>query len=103
MTNSAAARRIQNALASGRHHLHVEAPGTDAVDMSLAIRDDLVLRVSIRGLDRIAQLDLGPQFLHFLESGRDQGSYTEDACLTIEKFGTPIQFKESIHVRFRTI
>jgi hypothetical protein len=70
--------------------------------MPLAIRDDLVLRVPICGLDRIAQLDLGPQFLHFLDSGRDQGSYTEDACLTIEKFGTPIQFKESIHVCFRT-
>ncbi len=100
MPSSVAASRIDAAIASGRYRIELRAPGLEATERPLASRDDLVFRVSIRSLDRIAQVDLGPQFLHFLDSGRDQGSYTEDACLTVEKFGTPIQFKECIHVRF---
>ncbi len=92
------AQRIDAAIESGRYRL--QAPGLDIPGMPLASRRDLLLTVRIPALDRMAEVDLAPVFSHFLDSGRERGNYTEEASITIEKFGAPLQFKETIHVEF---
>lgn len=100
MPTQAATGRVDAAIASGCYRFRVRAPGVDDADMHLASRSALVLRVRIPALDRIAEVDLTPLFFHFLDSGLHQKTYSDEASITIEKFGSPLQFKETIHVEF---
>lgn len=101
MPEQPAFRRIDTAIGSGRYHVRVHAPGSDGAERPLTCHDDLSLRVCIAELGQTTGVDLAPLFLHFLDSGQIQGNYADDACITIEKFGAPLQFKETIRISFR--
>lgn len=91
---------LQAALASRRYRMHVEAPGLDPGEMTLGCRDQLSVHVRVTALGQRSEVDLAPLFLHFLFTDKDEAAYVDKARITVEKFGSPIQFEENLHVRF---
>jgi len=56
--------------------------------------------IVIRDLEETTKSDIAFEYKHFVESGKVAARYECEACQTIEKFGSAIQFKETFLVEF---
>lgn len=87
------------ALAARAVACRVSQDGAPVAEWTPSGLDDLWAPIRIHETGNIARGDLAAVYRAFVESGAAVGDYTAEACETIVKFGSAIQFRQSFAVR----
>ena len=87
------------ALSQGLVMCRIEQDG--ACEFTPTAPDQLWTRIRIHETGNMAHGDFAMAYRDFVESGATAGRYEGEACETIVKFGSAIQFRQAFAVEFR--
>ena len=100
MTGASERDDWRGVLAEGVVTCRVSQDGAPIAEWAPVEAGDLWTPIRIRETGNIARGEIGAAYRAFVESGAAVGDYAGEACETIVKFGSAIQFRQAFVVRF---
>ncbi|MDB5593456.1 MAG: hypothetical protein JWM36_417 [Hyphomicrobiales bacterium] len=92
---------IAQAIEAGNLRITIIRAGAAETERRLLTSADLLLPIAIDEMGETIVTDISLELLEFLASGESEATYGCQACKTIVKFGTPLQFRQAFDLRFR--